>query len=257
MSSRRTPIKERPTLPPNAGGVPPLSGRSQPLISWAKPLFSGLFVVVVGLLGGCDASPSPPSGAFGEGAVSTGGGALLPAPAGLASGDNVSVRGDGASALGDGASALGDGASARGDGPRPGDSPLVGFAAAVDRTWGLLAAPEISSGADRPDAHDDSTPLAPGGGWILFSSSDGEMRGWTGCNRVAAPFEVRGEALSFGPARTTRRGCPDAEWAREEVRLLDALSRTARFSFENGDLEWGDAEGRILLRFRLTGVGQP
>ena len=53
--------------------------------------------------------------------------------------------------------------------------------------------------------------------------------------------------MSFGPLGTTRMACPDAI-NDQEMRFLDALARTSRFSFDGSLLVLSDKDERTLLR---------
>jgi heat shock protein HslJ len=117
---------------------------------------------------------------------------------------------------------------------------------ALDRTWVLLEGD--GSQADPPEP-------APGGGWILLATSNGELRGWTGCNRVAAPFTLEGASLRFAPLRTTDRLCPEPEWEAAESRLLRALERTSSVQVEGGVLRLLGANGQTLGAFQISGGG--
>jgi hypothetical protein len=135
----------------------------------------------------------------------------------------------------------------------PGDPVLAGI---LNRTWSLL---------DEPEGSDEETE-ATGGGWILFarprnegsgeSFGDqagglaGELRGWTGCNRVAASFEFDGSQLNLGSARTTDRACPDSAWSQEEQRLLNALQGAEGVQVVDGVLVLHNRSGAPLARFR-------
>lgn len=134
-----------------------------------------------------------------------------------------------------------------------GDPALAGI---LNQTWSLLGEAEGS----------DEEFEATGGGWILFSRPRnegsgeslgdqagglaGELRGWTGCNRVAASFEFDGSQLNLGSARTTDRACPDSAWSQEEQRLLDAVQGAERVRLVDGVLILLNRSGAPLARFR-------
>jgi putative lipoprotein len=80
---------------------------------------------------------------------------------------------------------------------------------------------------------------------------DGEMRvsGFTGCNRLAGAFELRGDRLSLSePLMTTRMACADPRGGELERRFVELLARVDRFSTAGGMLTLYDGE-EPLARF--------
>ena len=41
----------------------------------------------------------------------------------------------------------------------------------------------------------------------LHLGAEGQLAGFAGCNQYSAPFEIQGERISIGPARSTRKFC--------------------------------------------------
>jgi heat shock protein HslJ len=91
--------------------------------------------------------------------------------------------------------------------PKP--PPLVGT------HWTLTQlgdAPVAASGSER-DAH------------LVFASEGSRVTGSTGCNRLRGTYTRKGDALTFGPAATTKMACIGA--AQEtETKMLAALQAT-------------------------------
>ena len=76
---------------------------------------------------------------------------------------------------------------------------------------------------------------------------DGGLHGNTGCNQMGGGFTLNGEAIAFGPIRTTRMYCADAY--RTEQELLKAFPDVARFVIAGNRLELLTKDGVTLAVF--------
>lgn len=81
----------------------------------------------------------------------------------------------------------------------------------------------------------------------LIFTTDGSLRGETGCNRITGRFEVTGDALKVGRLATTRRACAKPMMAQER-RLIDSLRRAARWKIDDDKLILVDEQGTALMR---------
>ncbi len=81
---------------------------------------------------------------------------------------------------------------------------------------------------------------------IAFSPETGRVAGAAFCNRYAASYELSGDALSFGPAVGTKRGCAPELMALERT-YLEALSTIDRIAID-GDTITLMANGAPLIR---------
>ncbi len=102
--------------------------------------------------------------------------------------------------------------------------------------WRLL-----SLGGDPlpPEAREAVFRLEAGADGATFAAS-------AGCNRFAGSARLAGDTLVFGPARSTRMGCPPP-LAAAEAALSAALAETARWEIDGTTLRLRDAAGAILL----------
>ena len=102
--------------------------------------------------------------------------------------------------------------------------------------WRITA---LGGAAVPPEAREPVIRLDPGPDAASFTAS-------AGCNRFGGSARIEGEALTFGPARATRMGCPPPLDAAESA-LSDALTGTVRWELEGGTLRLLDAGGSVLL----------
>jgi len=75
----------------------------------------------------------------------------------------------------------------------------------------------------------------------------GRASGSDGCNRVAGPYTLQGEALTFGAMAGTRMACPDT--AEIERRFQGALKGTSHWRIAGDRLELYGATGKPLAVF--------
>ena len=75
----------------------------------------------------------------------------------------------------------------------------------------------------------------------------GRASGSDGCNRVAGPYTLQGEALTFGAMAGTRMACPDT--AEIESRFQGALKGTSHWRIASNRLELYGATGKPLAVF--------
>jgi len=81
----------------------------------------------------------------------------------------------------------------------------------------------------------------------LILGPDGGLTGGTGCNQMGGAFTVDGDAIAFGPIRTTRMYCADAY--RTEQQLLKAFREVGRFVVTGNRLELLTKDGVTLAVF--------
>jgi heat shock protein HslJ len=86
-----------------------------------------------------------------------------------------------------------------------------------------------------------------GGPPHMVLGPDGGLKGSTGCNQMGGGFTLDGEAIAFGPIRTTRMYCADAY--RTEQELLKAFPDVARFVITGDRLELLTRDGVTLAVF--------
>ena len=108
-------------------------------------------------------------------------------------------------------------------------------AALIDTRWTLESVAGLTAVVGR------------GGPPELVLGPDGVLNGSTGCNRMGGAYDVTGDAIAFGPIRTTRMYCADAY--RTEQELLKALPDVARFSISGNRLELIGRDGTTLAVF--------
>jgi putative lipoprotein len=90
-----------------------------------------------------------------------------------------------------------------------------------------------------PEARDPVIRFDAGAHGATFAAS-------AGCNRFAGTVRIDGDALAFGPARSTRMACPPPLDAAEAA-LSDALARAVRWQADGATLRLFDASGAVLL----------
>ena len=86
----------------------------------------------------------------------------------------------------------------------------------------------------------------------LIFQPDGRVAGADGCNRVAGSYELKGDAVKFGPLVGTRMACLNT--AEVERGFREALETAARLVVTGDRLELFDTGGRLVAVF--TGRAQ-
>lgn len=72
--------------------------------------------------------------------------------------------------------------------------------------------------------------------WIRFDADSSRVSGSGGCNRVAGPFTIDGEAMKFGALISTKMACADQALNQQEVDFLSALQGTDRYAVRGDTL---------------------
>jgi copper homeostasis protein (lipoprotein) len=82
---------------------------------------------------------------------------------------------------------------------------------------------------------------------ITLRSGDGQQvfSATMGCNQLGGPFELKGDALTFGAGISTLTACPPPLGEMEQD-LLQVLSKTRRWKVIGGTLELADGQGQPL-----------
>lgn len=90
---------------------------------------------------------------------------------------------------------------------------------------------------------------------------DGSLSGSAGCNNYTASYTVDGDAITIGPAASTRKMCAEPEGVMEqEMAYLTALSTAATYSIQGDQLELRTADSALVASYQpqtasqLTGV---
>lgn len=81
----------------------------------------------------------------------------------------------------------------------------------------------------------------------LNFGTDGTVFGSAGCNSFNAGFEQSGGTVSFKPAATTRKMCPDPAVMEQEQAFLNALVASTSVQLEGGQLVFRDAGGAMQV----------
>lgn len=88
---------------------------------------------------------------------------------------------------------------------------------------------------------------------IEIDAAQGEMTGFTGCNRFTAPVSAFGETLAIGAVSEQDAPCASVAAATDETRFLMVLPSVARFARHGRALELLPREqGEALLRLRFA-----
>jgi heat shock protein HslJ len=90
---------------------------------------------------------------------------------------------------------------------------------------------------------------------------DGTLAGSAGCNNYTTSYEVDDDAISIGPAATTRMFCGEPEGTMEqESQYLAALQTAATYRVEGDRLELRTAEGalvaNLVAKVEATGLSE-
>ena len=94
---------------------------------------------------------------------------------------------------------------------------------------------------------------------ITMELAEGQASGSAGCNRYFAPYQLKGETLTFEEPSTTRMMCPDPVMDQEKA-FLDDLTAVQSFQVEDDRLILQDAQGEAILVFAApddTASAQP
>lgn len=85
----------------------------------------------------------------------------------------------------------------------------------------------------------------------LAFGADGAVNGNGGCNTFRGSVDIEGTKMKFGQLASTMMACEGAKSAQEAL-VHAALSKTASYSVQNGELTLLDAANRIVAR-----LGEP
>jgi putative lipoprotein len=81
----------------------------------------------------------------------------------------------------------------------------------------------------------------------LIFGADGAMNGNGGCNSFRGGVDIEGMTMKFGQLASTMMACDGAKSAQEAL-FHPALSQTASYSVQDGELTLVDAGGKIIAR---------
>ena len=84
---------------------------------------------------------------------------------------------------------------------------------------------------------------------VQFSATT--LKGWTGCNRYAARYRVRGHALQLADLTATEAGCPTQRLFDQEQRVKTLWVNVERFEVSGDRLTLQSAEGQVLVFERV------
>ncbi len=111
----------------------------------------------------------------------------------------------------------------------------------VDTTWQL---------AGLSDPNGTARSVLAGTNATLVFSSDGTLRGDTGCNIVQGPYTQTGASLAIGPLSVTERACADPAMMVQERDLLQALRVATTYVVQGDRLRITNASGSPMADFR-------
>jgi len=83
----------------------------------------------------------------------------------------------------------------------------------------------------------------------LDFGDDGRITGSAGCNRYFASYEMKGTAITIGPAGSTMMYCDTPGVMDQESTYLALLSQAMTFTIEGDRLTVSDAKGTTILSF--------
>jgi heat shock protein HslJ len=92
----------------------------------------------------------------------------------------------------------------------------------------------------------DAVVGVSGEGDITLVFADGQVSGSAGCNRFSAAYEVDGQAISFGPARSTRMACAQPLMEQEQA-FMAALESAVSWSIDGNVLDMHRADGQRAI----------
>jgi putative lipoprotein len=85
----------------------------------------------------------------------------------------------------------------------------------------------------------------------LIFDADGAVSGNGGCNSFRGDVDIEGTTMKFGQLASTMMACEGAKSAQEAL-FHAALSQTASYSVQDGELRLADAAGKVVAR-----LGEP
>jgi heat shock protein HslJ len=88
---------------------------------------------------------------------------------------------------------------------------------------------------------------------FLIFQPEKRLSGSDGCNRMTGSYELKGDAVTFGPLASTRRACLDMGDVDRAFGV--ALNSARRLRIVGDRLELSDADGKRVAIFR--GADQP
>ncbi|NOX63741.1 MAG: META domain-containing protein [Chloroflexi bacterium] len=95
-----------------------------------------------------------------------------------------------------------------------------------------------------------SGELVPAAAESTALFENGLMTGQAGCTPYSAAYEVTGpNKMAVSPNPMIMKACEDDILNKQQAAFLAALPQVAIYSITDGELELGDAEGKVLLRF--------
>ena len=95
------------------------------------------------------------------------------------------------------------------------------------------------------------TSLIIGSEITAVFDDEGNMGGSGGCNTYGAGYEVDGETITIGPARSTLMACAEPDGVMEqEQAYFQALANATVFSIDGDRLQLRDADGALQVDFR-------
>lgn len=121
--------------------------------------------------------------------------------------------------------------------------------------FALLAAALTGCASDAPQLETERSyrvewigerPLIDRSHLTVTFAADGRAHGHAGCNHWFAGYTLKGDALSFEPAGSTRKMCAPALMEQEQ-RFLAALDEVQRWDFNGiGQLQLWPASGKPI-----------
>jgi heat shock protein HslJ len=88
---------------------------------------------------------------------------------------------------------------------------------------------------------------------VEIDAEQGQVSGFTGCNRFSAPVSSFGAMISIGAVSEDAAACPNAAAATDEARFLMVLHAVGRYARNGRSLELLPREqGEALLRLRFS-----
>ncbi|MCO6450613.1 MAG: META domain-containing protein [Caldilineales bacterium] len=86
---------------------------------------------------------------------------------------------------------------------------------------------------------------------ITARFENGQVAGQAGCNNYFGSYETSGNELTIQTGGATLMACPDELMAVEQL-YLDQLSKVALYAIVGDQLEMGDIDGKLLLRYQAV-----
>lgn len=97
------------------------------------------------------------------------------------------------------------------------------------------------------------TSLISGTQVTAIFGEDGNLAGSAGCNSYGAAYTVDGDAISIGPARSTRMFCGEPEGIMDqEAAYLAALGTASTYSIQGDKLALFDAQGSRVAEYQAN-----